>query len=284
MRRISGTTRVIAILGDPVEHSRSPVMHNAAFAKLGLDYVYVALRVRPNELRRAVAGIRSLGFAGLNVTVPHKEAILPLLDRLSPAARAIGAVNTVVRQGERLIGHNTDAEGFRESLRRTGFRGVGKTAVVLGAGGSARAVVWALQREGVHEITVLNRDVARARALAAGLPGSSRRVALRSGPLADAARAELLEKADLVVNCTSLGLDGRSRTAIALRSLSKHCLVYDLVYGSRPTPLVKAARRQGLKAIDGLDMLIAQAGLAFRLWTRRDPPKRTMTAALRAKE
>src|SRR6266540_115406 len=121
-REIRGTTRVVAILGDPVAHSRSPAMHNAAFAALGLDFVYVALRVRPPDLRRAVLGIRALGFVGLNVTVPHKEAIIPLLDDLSPAARAIGAVNTVVRRGGRLEGHNTDAQGFIRAVRKLGFK------------------------------------------------------------------------------------------------------------------------------------------------------------------
>jgi len=246
-------------------------MHNAAFAALGLDYVYVALRVRPEDLRRAVAGIRSLGFAGLNVTVPHKEAILRLLDELSPAARAIGAVNTVVRRGDRLVGHNTDAEGFRQSLRTAGFRGAGRKAVVVGAGGSARAVVWALRREGVRDITILNRDVARARSLATNL-----RPRARFGPLEDASRPEVLRDTDLVVNCTSLGLDGRSKPPIAIARTPKRCLVYDLVYGAKPTPLVRAARRRGRKAVDGFDMLLEQARLAFRIWTGRHAPRVAM--------
>jgi shikimate dehydrogenase len=284
MPNIRGSTRVFAILGDPVEHSRSPAMHNAAFAALGLDCVYVPLRVRPSELRRAVIGIRSVGIAGFNVTVPHKEAILPLLDRLSPAARAIRAVNTVVRQGDRLVGHNTDADGFRRTLRELGFRGAGKRAIVLGAGGSARAVCWALVQEGLKDITILNRDIARARSLALEIRRrrSPRGAAVRTafGSLAEAGQAHRVNDADLVVNCTSLGLDGRGMPPITLQATPSDCLVYDLVYGAAATPLVREARRRRRTATDGLGMLLEQARLAFEIWTGREPPRRIMARAL----
>jgi len=279
VRRIRGTTRVIAILGDPVEHSRSPAMHNAAFAALDLDYVYVALRVHPEELSAAMAGIRALGVAGLNVTVPHKEAILPLLDGLSSAARAIGAVNAVVREGTRLVGHNTDAEGFLRAVARLGFRPRGKTAVLLGAGGSARAVAWSLSQAGVARLVILNRDVVRASALAVALRarGNPR---IEAGPLDRARDVETMGGADLVVNCTSLGLDGRSAPRVAVGAAPSHCLFYDLVYGPRPTPFVTAARRRGRTAENGERMLLEQAGLAFRLWTGRRPPIDVMAKAL----
>jgi len=275
---IRGTTRVVAILGDPVEHSRSPRMHNAAFAGLDLDYVYVPLRVAPADLGRALAGVRALGFAGLNVTVPHKERILPLLDRLSPAAAAIGAVNTVVRDGEDLVGHNTDAEGFLRALAKLGFRPRGKAVVLLGAGGSARAAAWALVHSRVGRLTILNRNVARASALARKLSSPGR---VEAGPLAAAERPEVVGEADLIVNCTTLGLDGTSTPAVAIRLTRESCRFYDVVYGARPTPFVQAARRQRRRASDGLGMLVEQAGLAFRLWTRRKPPLDAMARALR---
>jgi shikimate dehydrogenase len=276
---IRGTTRVIAILGDPVEHSRSPAMHNAAFAALGLDYVYVALRVRPADLRRAVLGVRALGLAGLNVTVPHKEAILPLLDRISPEARAIGAVNTVVRRGSRLEGHNTDAEGFRRALAKLGFRPKGRAVVLLGAGGSARAAAWALAQGGVRSLTILNRSVERGTALARTI---RRRYGLATGvaELRANVAIDALERADLIVNCTPLGLDGRTAPPIPIAVTPKHCLFYDLVYASGATPFVRAARRRKRRAADGLGMLLEQAGLAFELWTNRQAPLGLMNRAL----
>jgi shikimate dehydrogenase len=254
-------------------------MHNAAFAALGLDFVYVAMRVRPSQLRRAIAGVRALGLAGLNVTVPHKQAILPLLDRLSPAAHAIGAVNTVVREGNDLVGHNTDAEGFLRALRALGFRAKGKSVILLGAGGSARAVAWALAEEGVRTMTILNRDVGRAKALA-------ERIRRRSGPstlagsLASAEDPAIVGGAGLVVNCTSLGLDGTSAPSVAFRLTPKTCVFYDLVYGRRPTPFVRSALRSGRTAGDGRSMLLEQAALAFSLWTRKKPSLEIMAGKL----
>jgi shikimate dehydrogenase len=280
VKEIRGTTRVVAILGDPVEHSRSPAMHNAAFAALGLDFVYVALRVRPPDLRGAVLGVRALGFAGLNVTVPHKEAIVPLLDHLSSAARGIGAVNTVVRRGQRLEGHNTDAEGFRRAIVKLGFRPRRKSALLLGAGGSARAVAWALADGGIGALTILNRTIDRAKLLAGAIRAHGG-PAIDTGALSAARRNEAVATADLIVNCTSLGLDGRSAPPIAIAATRKDCLFYDLVYGARPTPLVRAARRHGRRAADGLGMLLEQAGLGFRLWTGREPPPDVMAKALR---
>jgi shikimate dehydrogenase len=278
VRRIRGTTRVVAILGDPVEHSRSPAMHNAAFATLGLDYVYVPLRVAAADLARALGGVRALGLAGLNVTVPHKQRILPLLDRLSASAAAIGAVNTVVRDGDDLVGHNTDADGFLRALAKLGFRPRGKAVVLLGAGGSARAAAWALARSRVGRLTILNRNVARAGVLARKLSGAGR---VEVGSLAAAEHAETIGEADLIVNCTTLGLDGVSAPAVAIRLTRESCLFYDLVYGAHPTPFVRAARRQRRRASDGLGMLLEQAGLAFRLWTGRKPPLEAMARALR---
>lgn len=274
---ISGKTRVIAIIGDPVSHTRSPAMHNAAFAALGLDYAYVALRVEPRDLRRAVAGMRALGFWGMNVTVPHKERILPLLDRLTPRAQKIGAVNTVFREGDALVGENTDAEGFRLALRDLGVRARGKRVLILGAGGSARAVVWTLVRHGVKQLTLLNRTAGRAQALAR-FARSLGPVEVRCGPphLSPGGSGGAYS---LVVNCTSIGLDGRSIPPLDLGP-SAGAAVYDLVYGPGPTPLVRLAQRGGHVAADGRGMLLHQAALAFRCWTGKRAPLAVMSEAL----
>lgn len=274
---IGGQTRLVAIVGDPVAHSRSPAMHNAAFRALGLDLAYVALRVSPESLRAAIGGVRALGFAGLNVTVPHKQAIVPLLDRVTPRARAIGAVNTVVRRGRALEGDNTDAEGFLRSLSRLRFRARGRSVVILGAGGSARAVVWALAGAGAARIRILNRTPRRALSVAALARG---RATVEVGPLESAAEPAVVEGADLVVNCTSLGLDGRSAPSVAVEATPERCLFYDLVYGAAQTPFVRAARRRRRRAVDGKSMLVEQAAAAFRLWTGRRAPIETMSAAL----
>ena len=229
---------MVAILGDPVTHSLSPIMHNAAFAELGLDYVYVALHVLPANLEQAIQGVRALGFAGLNVTVPHKEAILSLLDDVSPSARVIGAVNTVVRRGGRLRGENTDGQGFLRAVAKLGIRVRGKRVVLLGAGGSARAVAWALGRAGIARLTILNRHPKRAAVLASAVRRGCDASVLAAD--LDAARsAHLLKEADLVVNCTSLGLDGRTSPDVEIAATPARCLFYDLVYRSEPTPLVR---------------------------------------------
>lgn len=281
--KIGGKTKVIAILGDPVEHSRSPAMHNAAFAALGLDYVYVALRVDEADLRRAITGVRALGISGLNVTVPHKEKILPLLDRLTPRARAIGAVNTVTWKGSDLCGDNTDAEGFLMAVRKMGFRPRGRSAIVLGAGGSARAVVWALARSGVRSLRVLNRTPEKARSLRPLVHGQGG-IQFSIGSLEAASDAKVVGGADLVVNCTSLGLDGRSHPPFRVDATPAHCMIYDLVYGPNSTSLVRTAAAVGRRAEDGRGMLLHQAGLAFRLWTGRRPPLEVMAAALGSSE
>jgi shikimate dehydrogenase len=279
---ISAKTRVIAVLGDPVSHSRSPAMHNAAFQALGLDFVYVALRVAPADLARAIRGIRTLGLAGLNVTVPHKERVLSLLDRLSTEAREIRAVNTVVARDGELIGHNTDAGGFLRAIGDLGFAPRGKRAVLLGAGGSARAVVRALARARVRRLTILNRTPQRAADLAQLARRLRPDLDVIVGPLGSAGDREFVGDADLVINGTSLGLDGRSQPPLAFATLRRGALVYDLVYGERQTPLVRAAARAGFRAADGRGMLLHQAALAFRVWTGRPAPLGEMARALGA--
>src|SRR5579875_2731584 len=222
---------LFGVLGDPVDHSLSPAMHNAAFAAAGLPHLYLRYRVGVRALPAALAEARRLGMGGLNLTVPLKEAALPLLDALTPEAARIGAVNTIVARGRRLVGDNTDARGFLRALRgRVRLRGA--RAVVIGAGGAARAVGAALVAGGARAVVVANRTVARGEALAArGCPET------RAVPLAALAGRTLLADATLVVNTTSAGLHGG---ALGLRPTTSppRCLFVDLVYGTRPTPFL----------------------------------------------
>lgn len=272
MNAPAGSTRVAAVIGCPVRHSLSPVVHNAAYRVLGLDWVYVAFEVPPGSGRRAIEAMRALGIDGLNVTMPHKSDVAGAVDRLTPAALALGAVNTVTRGPRRdeLIGDNTDGAGFIDTLRiDEGFEPAGRRCVVVGAGGAGRAVVRALADAGAVAITVVNRTPDRAVA-AAALAGAVGRV----GRPADAAEA------DLVVNATPLGMrGGDAELPVDPVALGPGQLVVDLVYHPVVTPLVDAARARGAAATNGLGMLIHQAARAIRLWTGEDPPLEVMSAA-----
>lgn len=262
-------TRLAAVIGYPVRHSLSPAMHNAAFSELGLDWIYVACEVAPGGVDAAFAGVRALGFGGLSVTIPHKAAALEAVDEATDAARAIGAVNTVVpAAGGRLRGDNTDAAGFLASLTDEGFDPEGKVCTVLGAGGAARAVVHALAGAGAAEVVVVNRTATRAETTAA-LAGASGRV----GIPADVTRA------DLVVNATPLGLAGSRDLPVDPELLREGQLVADLIPNPAVTPLMHAARQRGARVAGGLGMLVHQGALAFHLWTGRPAPVGIMRAA-----
>ncbi|MEY2569458.1 MAG: shikimate dehydrogenase [Actinomycetota bacterium] len=268
MTRASGATRVAGVIGSPIRHSLSPVLHNAAFRALDLDWVFLAFEVAAGDGAAAVEGMRALRIEGLSVTMPHKADVLPALDLLSPTAEKLGAVNTVTRQGERLLGESTDGAGFLDALRLDeGFDPAGRRCLVFGAGGAARAVVLALAEAGASEVVVVNRSERRA-IDAVALAGGVGRV----GEAADAADAEL------VVNATSLGMDD-GRTPLDPTVLAKGQLVVDLVYHPAVTPLVAGARAQGATAVNGLGMLIHQAAHAFRHWTGQEPPLAAMSAA-----
>ncbi|MDQ4069283.1 MAG: shikimate dehydrogenase [Actinomycetota bacterium] len=264
-------TRVAAVIGCPVRHTISPAIHNAAFAELGLDWVYVAFEVAPGHVPAALAGMRALGLGGLSVTIPHKGHAAAAVDDLSPAAAAIGAVNTVVPQPDgRLLGENTDSAGFLASLADEGFVAQERVCMVVGAGGAAQAVVHALARAGAAEIMVANRTRARAETTAA-LAGEVGRVA----------SADEVVRADLVVNATPLGLAGPSSDELPVDAalLGPGQLVVDLVPNPVVTPLMRAARRAGCQTAGGLGMLVHQGALAFEMWTGRPAPLGVMRAA-----
>lgn len=269
---INGATRIIAIIGDPVSHTRSPEMHNAAFEALGLNFCYVPFPVAPSDLPDAVRGLRSLGVAGFNVTIPHKEAILPLLDDCSPEALLIGAVNTVVVRGRRLVGYNTDGTGLVRSLERDlHFLPRGKRILLIGAGGAARSALVALAREGASRVVVINRDQARAGRLVETVKDCFMGVDIRVESMEILGDDSSLAGFDLVVNATSVGLHGecfeRFHPAVPLMG-------YDMVYATRETPFVETIRSvPGGRAVMGHGMLASQGEEAFHLWTGVRPPE-----------
>jgi shikimate dehydrogenase len=270
---ITGKTKVYGVFGDPVAHSLSPVMHNATFRHFHIDAVYVAFHVLPEDLPRAVAGLRSLGIAGINVTIPHKETILPLLDHLDPVAAQIGAVNTVVNRDGILTGYNTDASGFLRSARQElHFEPRTHKALLLGAGGAGRAAAQALIAAGVASLTVANRHPGRAEQLLAAFPPAFAGQQLTATDYQDTAFRTAVAEADLIVNTTSLGLHGETLNFLPLENIKGSALIYDMVYSMTGTPLTRSAHALGLPAVDGFTLLAAQGEDAFRLWTDRSPP------------
>ncbi len=272
---LSGKARVAAVLGWPVSHSRSPRLHGHWLRRYGIDGAYVPLPVRPEAFPRALRALADLGFAGCNVTVPHKEAALAACDAVSDTARAIGAVNTVVIRDGRLLGDNSDAFGFIENLRQGApdWRPLAGPAVVLGAGGAARAVLHALLQAGVPELRLVNRTRARAEELAAALDRDGR---LKVGDWDE--REALLEGAALLVNTTALGMSGQPPLELSLARLPPEAQVTDIVYSPLETPLLAKALARGNPVVDGLGMLLHQARLGFRQWFGTEPE---VDAALR---
>jgi shikimate dehydrogenase len=277
--RITGCTRLVGVLGLPVEHSLSPIMHNAAFAALGLDWVYVPLPVYPDHLGEAVRGLRAMGFAGANVTVPHKQAVLRYLDDVSEDALVIGAVNTIVVRNDDLYGDNTDASGFIAALVEAGFDPRGIYAAVLGAGGAARAVVHALANAGACQVCVYNRHVQRAHELCRDMARFHLDVRFEALPL-DAVR-EIDEDFSLLVNATSLGMWPETEASpwpVDL-PIPAHLTVCDLVYRPLETMFLTQARAAGAEIVSGLGMLIYQGAGAFEMWTGHPAPVHVMRQA-----
>lgn len=278
---ITGTTRLCFILGRPIAHTLSPTMHNAAFAALALPYVYLPWAVPPEGLGAATAAFRAMeNFAGANVTVPHKEAIRFHLDALSPEAEGIGAVNTVIPRDGRLLGHNTDGLGFIASLREGGMDPRGARVLLLGAGGGAKGVAYALAAEGTAEITVANRSPERAEALVGALAARFRRCQFLALPLQAPGVAEAVKSADVLINATSVGLAPGETLPLDLGGLRPTTLVCDLIYRPLETAFLEAARGKGCRVLNGLGMLLHQGAAGFRLFTGVDAPLDAMRAAL----
>jgi shikimate dehydrogenase len=293
---IDGQTQLVGLIGYPVEHSMSPAMQNAAFAATGLNWRYVPLPVPPEQVEAAIRGLVALGFRGANVTVPHKQAARLALTRLygpqavAPHADALGAVNTLVVErsekanGEAVVsGHNTDVAGFVGALQDGGFQPQDSSAVVVGAGGAARAVVFGLMAAKAREIVVLNRTPERAEALVSDLISAAEAAppAIQAIPLTTEALVEAARSARLLVNATPLGMWPRVDRSIWPEGVPvpPHLTVFDLVYNPLETRLQQQARASGAAAIDGLGMLVRQGALAFELWTGQDAPLPLMRRA-----
>jgi shikimate dehydrogenase len=272
---------LVGVLGQPVSENPTGPMMEAAFHALGINWRYLTIEVAPAELREAMAGVRAFGMRGLNLTIPHKVAVMEHLDEIAPDAAIIGAVNTVRRDGGRLVGENTDGKGFLRGVRvNAGVDPRGRRAVVLGAGGAARAIATELALEGVSDLLVVNRSAARGERMVADLRAKT------NAPVRfEAWRGQFaaLEDADLLVNATSIGLypDVDAMPAVDLSGARPGMLVCDAVFNPPETRLLAAARRRGLPALDGLAMLVYQGTIAFQLWTGREAPEAVMKQALR---
>jgi shikimate dehydrogenase len=270
---------LVGVFGHPVAENPTVVMLEAAFAELGLNWRYLTIEVLPADLGAAIKGMRAFNMRGVNLTIPHKVAVLPYLDEVKPAAALMGAVNTVVREGDRLIGENTDGKGFMTALTEdAGFDPKGKRAVVLGAGGAARAITVELSLAGVERLTVVNRAPERGRELVALLNDRTAveaDVAAWDGPYAVPAGT------DLLVNATSIGLfpNVDARPEIVYASITPGMVVCDVIIAPS-TPFLDEARRHGARTLDGLGMLVYQGAIGFKLWTGLDAPVKVMHGAL----
>ena len=277
---VKGTTRVVGIIGNPIRHSLSPVMQNAAFSAANLDYVYVPFAVEPDNLEQAVRGLRALGVCGFNVTIPHKTAIIPFLDQLDETAESAGAVNTVLLTGTSMVGYNTDGDGLVDSLvRDLEFYPGEDQILVIGAGGAARGAIAALCRAGARKIVICNRSLENAHSVQCDMtmryPGTCIDVVEQNQ-----VGKELLGATSLLLNTTSLGMNGERIESIDFAHVPDHAKVYDMVYSRSGTPLVTASSAVGLRAVNGLGMLVAQGERAFSIWTGQKAPEGVMRLAL----
>lgn len=270
---------LVGVLGYPVAENPTCVMQEAGFAALGLQWRYLTMEVRPEALPDAMRGVRALGMRGINLTIPHKVAVMALLDDIAPDAKLIGAVNTVRREGDRLIGENTDGKGFLRGLRESGIEPSGKRIIVLGAGGAARAITVELALAGAAELTVINRSVDRGQALVADLKS-------RTGANAQfkpwSTTVAIGPETDVLVNATSIGLypDIDATPDVDLKSARTDLLVCDVIPNPPETRLVQAARAQGLQTLTGLPMLVYQGTIGFEMWTGQPAPEAAMKRAL----
>ncbi|MBA7531187.1 Shikimate dehydrogenase (NADP(+)) [subsurface metagenome] len=267
---ITARTNVLCIIGYPIEHSMSPIMHNAALKDQSLDYVYVAFNIPPNDLKNAVLGFKMLSIKGINVTIPYKENIIPYLDEIDPLAEKIGAVNTIKNEGKYLIGKNTDASGAKKALLDAGCEITGKKALILGAGGAAKAVSFALS-EDLDVVYIANRTEKRAIKLAKDLTNKTAIKAVGKNMSINTLK-NLVNDVDILINTTPLGMyPDIKESPISEEILHNNLFVFDIVYNPLETRLLKEARKIGCKTLGGLDMFVNQGGLAFEWWTGKKP-------------
>ena len=276
---LTGVGDIYGVIGDPIEHSLSPQMHNAAFKKLGLNCIYLPFRVTRRDLKSAVMGIRALNIRGINVTVPHKTAVVKFLDELDESAQVIGAANTILNDEGRLIGYNTDGLGAARALEEQGEDPSDKRIVLIGAGGAARAIAFTLARR-ARSIFILNRTQRKAVELAKAIERKlGKKILARS--LARNSLLEALRDADILINATSAGMYPRTERTVATRNvLHSGMVVFDIVYNPVKTLLLREAKAAGAKTVPGVDMLVHQGAEAFKIWTKYSPPVEVMRRAV----
>ncbi len=276
---IGTDTRVYALIGDPIEHSLSPLMQNLAFRLLGLDCIYLAFRVKPEELGWAIKGIRALGVSGFNVTVPHKVAVIPFLDEVDHSASDVGAVNTVTNRGGRLVGHNTDGSGALAALSDEGVDLKGKKVVILGAGGAARAIAFATAHA-AGSLVIMNRTTSKAEELSSDLKKRYRKL-IEARKLSNETLSEELVDAEVLINATSVGMSPRTEESLVNRHMIRpKTTVFDIVYNPLETKLISEAKAAGAKTIGGAKMLVYQGALSFEIWTGIKAPVDEMLKAV----
>lgn len=279
---ISNNTKVIGLIGDPIHHSLSPFFQNAALRYLGLDYVYLSFRVKQKDLGNAVKGLRSIGVHGFNVTMPHKVGITSYIDSLDKSSMNAGSVNTVLNRNNRLIGFTTDGQGAINALEEKGYNPNGNKIVLLGAGGASRSISFSLIDK-IRELVIINRTLDRADKLVNDLSYKLKNGAkVRSSTLTPSNLERELVDADILINATSIGMKPDNNfSPVKLDFIHSRLLVFDLVYYPLETKLLREARSQGAKTIDGLTMLVYQGAASLKIWTGRKPPLDIMMKAAR---
>ena len=272
---IGASTNILCVIGHPIEHSMSPIMHNAALNELSLDYIYMAYDILPSELKKAILGFKKSNVKGINVTIPHKEKILNYIDELDPLSKQIGAVNTIKNEGGVLLGRNTDALGAKQALFDAGFKIEGKKALILGAGGAARAISFALSEE-IDEIFIVNRTEERAIKLANELQEKTK-IKASGMEMNGKTLRTLISSVDILINTTPIGMYPKIDTSpISKDLLHENLFIFDIIYNPLQTRLLKDAKKVGSKTLNGLDMFINQGALAFEWWTSKKPNVKLM--------
>ena len=275
----SGKTKVCGVIGDPIEHTLSPIMHNAAFEALKIDYVFLAFKVEVANVGKAIAGMRGLGIHGLNVTMPHKKSVVKYMDELDPTAKTIASVNTILNKDGKLFGFNTDGVGALTALEQNGVVVKGKNIMLLGAGGAAKAIAYTLSQE-ADELVILNRTPEPVKELANLLKQKFNKK-INADALTPKTVKDNLAKADVIINATSLGMEPKAdQTPVAPEWLKPNLAVMDIVYNPLETKLAKDAKAAGAKVVSGVEMLIYQGAASFEIWTACEAPVEVMRKAV----
>jgi shikimate dehydrogenase len=275
---ISGKTRVCGVIGDPIEHTLSPIIQNAGFRALKLDYVFLAFKVKSAKVENAVDGMRALNIRGLNVTMPHKSTIMNFLDRIDLSAQIVNSVNTILNRESKLFGFNTDGVGALKALRENGVEPKGRKVLLLGAGGAARAIAYAMAKES-DELAVLNRTEKQARELAKLLEKTANKKIV-AGSLSPSEIQRNLQDSDILINATSIGMKPKAdESLVPPRLLRPNLAVMDIVYNPIETKLAKDAKAAGAKVVSGVEMLIYQGAASFEIWTGKSAPVEVMRKA-----